>query len=41
MRYRKDKEENDRPTQVLKGGGFQPEKWENLKCGDIIKILEN
>lgn len=40
LRYRKDKEENQRQTLILgSNGNFEPGPWESITAGRIIKIM--
>ncbi|KAM9807757.1 phospholipid-transporting ATPase ID [Neosynchiropus ocellatus] len=41
FRHRSDQQVNNRQSHILIGGSFQPEKWMNVRVGDIIKLENN
>jgi phospholipid-transporting ATPase len=41
LRYKKDREENQRKTQILGSRGFETDVWENIHSGRVLKILED
>ncbi|XP_033845382.1 phospholipid-transporting ATPase IC [Periophthalmus magnuspinnatus] len=40
-RHRMDKEINNRKTEVLLDGRFQPSKWRNVQVGDVVRLKKN
>lgn len=39
-RHKADKEENNKPVLKLTENGFEKVPWYTLKCGDIVKVLQ-
>ena len=40
-RWKSDKKDNSHLTLVYRSQGFEKCKWQDLKCGDFIKIMKD
>jgi magnesium-transporting ATPase (P-type) len=40
-RWKSDKKDNSHLTLVYRGHEFEKCKWQDLKCGDFIKIMKD
>jgi len=40
-RHRSDKNENNRTASVLAGGAFRPKRWEEVRVGEVLRVVAN
>lgn len=38
LRHKSDREVNNLPVRIMRGGSFADHKWEDIKCGDIVEV---